>query len=298
MSNNHSIKILRGDRSKIISNANDPKCMLMRGQLLYNTTDNYLTVGDEDDTTGEFGVTPLTKKPIVVRELLGYWDDNSGITEVLKTANGEIVNGMWHIGPVDSQSKVEIRVGGKPLSITSDSSLNITQGDDSNDSNRYWKIYDSTDTTPELNILGNGQRVHVKSQNVTDDIAIYLETGSTNSIDLSGGSVVLHVKSTSGGQTTERTLSFINSTVGDGVDFGASQDNFYGASKKLIDAPALTASGNTITVTAGGQTSSAFTVPFATKASQLKVGTNTYYTFTKANAVPLTPASGTIYLIY
>lgn len=42
--NNKSIQLLRGTRDKIRSHAHEA---LLDGQPLYNTTDNYLTVGGE-----------------------------------------------------------------------------------------------------------------------------------------------------------------------------------------------------------------------------------------------------------
>lgn len=75
MNNNQSIRILRGTSEKIVEAEN--KTDLRSGQLLYNLDKNYLTVGDTDEAK-------VTKKPITVREVVGYVgdfkDDNTLLT--------------------------------------------------------------------------------------------------------------------------------------------------------------------------------------------------------------------------
>lgn len=67
MAGNNAIQILRGSRDKIIGSTQT----LKPGQLLYNTTDNYLSVGKPSN--GD-----LTSTPIVTREIVGYTHENSG----------------------------------------------------------------------------------------------------------------------------------------------------------------------------------------------------------------------------
>ena len=69
MANNKSIQILRGERAKIASKTDS----LLDGQLLYNKTDNYLTVGNGDNAK-------ISDNPVACREVHGYFSDNSGIS--------------------------------------------------------------------------------------------------------------------------------------------------------------------------------------------------------------------------
>lgn len=71
MAGNNAIQILRGSRDTIINNKG---VKLKAGQLLYNKTDNYLTVGATDDDL-------LTKLPIRCREIFGYKGDTESIGE-------------------------------------------------------------------------------------------------------------------------------------------------------------------------------------------------------------------------
>ena len=80
MANNKSIQILRGTNANIV--ASDET--LLPGQPLYNLTKGYLTIGGGGANGDES--TPLTSKPIVVRELVGY----SGDTDDEITANTAI----------------------------------------------------------------------------------------------------------------------------------------------------------------------------------------------------------------
>lgn len=69
MANNKSIQILRGERAKIAGNTDS----LLDGQLLYNKTDNYLTVGNGENAK-------ISDNPVACREVHGYFSDNSGIS--------------------------------------------------------------------------------------------------------------------------------------------------------------------------------------------------------------------------
>ena len=83
MANNKSIQILRGERSKIAGNTDS----LLDGQLLYNKTDNYLTVGNGNNAK-------ISDKPVACREVHGYFSDNSSIsTNNLSAYNYEIKPG-------------------------------------------------------------------------------------------------------------------------------------------------------------------------------------------------------------
>ena len=72
--NNKSIQILRGTREKLIEKQNDESLKLKDGQLLYNKTDNYISVGTESNGS-------LLKDPIAVKELHGNISSTSTNTE-------------------------------------------------------------------------------------------------------------------------------------------------------------------------------------------------------------------------
>lgn len=86
MSNNQSIQILRGTRQAIYDNRTVD---LLAGQPLYNTDDNYLTIGDGSKKIGDL--------PIVVREVRGYFGDRNGITEMTPA-------GSWYFGQGSSST--------------------------------------------------------------------------------------------------------------------------------------------------------------------------------------------------
>lgn len=69
MANNKSIQILRGTRDKIAGNNGS----LLDGQLLYNKTDNYLTVGNGN-------TAKISDTPVACREVHGYFSDDSAIS--------------------------------------------------------------------------------------------------------------------------------------------------------------------------------------------------------------------------
>lgn len=56
----HNLKVARGTRDKIISSTDK----LLAGEMLYNTTDNYLTVAKEDQQS-------LNSLPIDTRRIHG-----------------------------------------------------------------------------------------------------------------------------------------------------------------------------------------------------------------------------------
>lgn len=71
MAGNNSIQILRGTRESLVTNRNSK---LLAGQLLYNDTDNYLTIGRLDNNS----VT--TSAPICCRSIKGYLGEDNGLS--------------------------------------------------------------------------------------------------------------------------------------------------------------------------------------------------------------------------
>ena len=69
MAGYNGIKILRGNSGSLSGKGN-----LLEGQPLYIKDKNYLTVG------GGTNGARINQSPITVRELIGYADDNNGIT--------------------------------------------------------------------------------------------------------------------------------------------------------------------------------------------------------------------------
>ena len=98
MAGNNSIQILRGTRESLVNHRDD---RLLPGQLLYNDTDNYLTVGRLDNSSG------TTSAPICCRSIKGYLGEDDGLSlnstdklipyslttssnEVIMTVNGKV----------------------------------------------------------------------------------------------------------------------------------------------------------------------------------------------------------------
>lgn len=76
MGNNKALQILRGTRESIVDNKDID---LLAGQLLYNATDNTLTVGGDlpslTDDTKNVKASKVNKLPIASREIKGYVKD-------------------------------------------------------------------------------------------------------------------------------------------------------------------------------------------------------------------------------
>ena len=84
MAGNNSIKVLRGTRANIAQSSET----LEAGQILYNTDDNYMSVG------GPNGTDPVNKQPIKTRAIGGYFADSTGISSNTGT--------QYYIGPTGS----------------------------------------------------------------------------------------------------------------------------------------------------------------------------------------------------
>ena len=110
MSNNQSIQILRGTRQAIYDNRTVD---LLAGQPLYNTDDNYLTIGCEK-TNGNGDKTNKTigDLPIVVREIKGYAVDNNNTI-----AASTIGSGRWHIGPTSTSDTADVEFNVSKLGL-------------------------------------------------------------------------------------------------------------------------------------------------------------------------------------
>lgn len=105
MANNKSIQILRGTRDKIAKSSET----LLPGQMLYNETDNYLTVGDENSKS-------VKSYPIACRELTGYFGDNVGIIE----KPNDPTSTKYHVGPLMNATSVQV------LDISSEGDISFT----------------------------------------------------------------------------------------------------------------------------------------------------------------------------
>ena len=151
--NNKSIQILRGTRKKLIEKQNDNSLKLKDGQLLYNKTDNYISVGNDSDNS-------LLKDPIAVKELHGnfsptstntsydyYIKNNSDNNLELYSENSDVINkaptlstGIARKKEVDNEtarakseeSRIEIKLNGEiDRSTTFDNSHNNIENHDS-----------------------------------------------------------------------------------------------------------------------------------------------------------------------
>lgn len=106
------IQILRGSRDKI---KNSDKT-LASGQMLYNSTDNYISVGS---SSGTGTLSPLTKEPIAVKELHGnvdtFKDDTTSYDYSIKH-DGNNLNITNTINKINLISKSEVTVSQAPTS--------------------------------------------------------------------------------------------------------------------------------------------------------------------------------------
>lgn len=112
MSNNHSIKILRGTRITVNKdNFADEEDKLYAGQPIYLTDLNYLAIGTGNDSK-------VNKLPIIVREVHGYAADNSAIASTQGSSE-------WRFY-ASSSTQADIAVTDMDLSIsTSGNSKNL-----------------------------------------------------------------------------------------------------------------------------------------------------------------------------
>lgn len=99
--NNKAIQILR---TNAITDTNKGT-ELLKGQPFYNAQKNYLTIGHENNGT-------VDQKPITVREMVGYFDDNNNDNKI--TSN--MSNG-YSISPSTTGNKIN---------VTSSGGMNVT----------------------------------------------------------------------------------------------------------------------------------------------------------------------------
>lgn len=138
MPGNNSLQILRGTREKISGNT----LKLLPGQLLYNNTDNYLTIGSEENSDASLltgmGNKAISGKPITVPTVEGCFKDiisNRGIFEI-SINNLPNATGHWYLKPTNSAT----------VSLHSDKELNISSVANltlGNTSNEYATIINS-----------------------------------------------------------------------------------------------------------------------------------------------------------
>ena len=261
MSNNHSIKILRGTRANIAgaTSANSAN-VLEPGQLLYNFTDNYLTVGGSVDGSSN---STVTKLPIIVREVKGYSADNSAIV----TTTDE--NSSWHFGH-DGTSAVEVSVKGFALNLKSTSNVNVTSG-------ANVVIKGGNGDNGKITITKDGSIEVKRASNATTYTSI--ELGTTNitakanngSFTAYGGKSSLSIAN-SGNITANVNNTLIATIKTGGIDLDDATDS----GRKFIGTS--TASDYVWVKTSGG--------------------TTVKHSFEVTNALPSSPSSNTIYFIY
>lgn len=109
MSNNHSIKILRGTRITVNkNNFTDNEDELYAGQPIYLTDLNYLAIGTADGSNN----SKVNKLPIVVREVKGYAVDNENA--IVASTVG---SGRWHIGPASTSTTADVEFNVSKLGL-------------------------------------------------------------------------------------------------------------------------------------------------------------------------------------
>lgn len=296
MSNNQSIKILRGSRDSIASNASK----LKKGQPLFNTDDGYLTVGTADDSN-------LNQQPIVVREVKGYKADNNGIVTSSTKSN---TPGEWHVGP-DSNG-FEIKVDGVPLTISDSNNLTIKTINNGAD---VAKIEITNDPSSGAITVTRGNNTKVTITN--GEISIQSNSTSDGQVILNSSGTT--VKSGNSGVTIIRNgnteISNANNTIAtitsNGMTIGS--DNYSPSNKKITglitkslearnlasNSVTLTSNKNgSLTVKAGQDDGCATATVGEVHAWDVNVGGSNTCKFRINSGTPSSIEDSTIYLIY
>lgn len=213
MTGNESIQILRGTRSKIAGNT----LKLRPGQLLYNNTNNYLTIGDgpeqgegSSSTVLSTPQKPVCGKPITVPTVEGTYSN-------IKETDGEFeigvapgITGNYHLKPLKGQI-IEF-YSSNDLSVVAGKKILLKS--ESNDSNDFLKLFTNnkitTQTptielnastnikidTPELILnncdkLSSTEKIWVETNNTIDIDANELDIDSVGQINLKGSKTIL-----------------------------------------------------------------------------------------------------------
>lgn len=107
MGNNGALQILRGTREAIVDNSTPTEKSLLAGQLLYNITDNTLSIGGEktynSDNKLEYSNSIINKLPIASSEIKGYVKDIQGNCIFVKTPAAGVNEASYHIKYVDGK---------------------------------------------------------------------------------------------------------------------------------------------------------------------------------------------------
>ena len=202
MANNKSIQILRGARGKIAGKTDS----LLDGQLLYNKTDNYLTVGNGDNAK-------ISDKPVSCREVHGYFSDDSAISaNNLPAYNYEIkpkegnkllisCTGNIELAPTGTLTGKTPAEGDDSVNVATTAWVHLATGDTKLSAASAKQL--KTSTTITVGLDGKVQDTFNGTKNVTIGVDGVLQpahggTGKTSTSQImSGGSLAVYAESES-----------------------------------------------------------------------------------------------------
>ena len=139
---------------------------------------------------------------------------------------------------------------------------------------------DISNNSLHISSMGNGTGI-----NTAPDSNYTLKVGGKAYFT---GAITTPTPATTSNDTTVATTAYVTSKIAASNALSAT------TATNLASAPSLAASGNNITVTAGGKTSSAFTVPYATKAGSATTATTATSAGSATNATNATNVTGTL----
>lgn len=208
MANNESIQILRGSRAKVVDNLSN----LIPGQPLFDKTDNYLLIGQDNGSKN--------KQPITTNRIKGYYGDISGISG----SRDSYPYSLDATSDGTSNYKLTLNSNSGELEIKSGKGININTFDSDNNSTNYGTVFNSIilhgDASTGIDINGNttikGDIIKFQnSNNAKFFVANKSESKITISYDLEvSGNIDGNVTGDLIGTATkvQSTLSFISDT--------------------------------------------------------------------------------------
>lgn len=217
------IRILRGNSDRIVTNGSK----LVKGQPLYNTDKNYLTIASQDNTA-------LTRLPITVRELKGWFEDNTKITKTLDSS-------YYYIGPSNNDLVIKSPLKNNTGKISFQlSSTNI--------SDEYLSIIKDSgseriNTTKPLYVDNIVKAKSFKSD--TSDAALSIESGNEINFNIAGNTIFFgYVKAGGDRSQTASPITDYNFWNGQGQNGSASAHIHCGALTALSEVNTNTINAN------------------------------------------------------
>lgn len=180
MANNKSIQILRGTNANIVNSDET----LLPGQPLYNLTKGYLTIGG--GANGDES-TPLTSKPIVVRELVAYLNDkedsigadsNEAASIRVNTFNPDYPSTTSLM--LNSGGSISINASGQGITLNGASTIILNAG--------LWTqvVGGNFNVTAPFNLSNFGCNINVNAGilHINSNTKVAIGTGSLGSVEI------------------------------------------------------------------------------------------------------------------